>query len=160
MHNFTPIILAAGFGSRINNVSNNPKCLLKVNKKAIIEYTLENLISRGINEVVIIVGYKKELVVKKLGPANAIYYSIKETLFLCKWTSIHIWHLISGKGDVNNLSGPLGVAKVTGEVAKSGLLPLINFMAFISISLGFINLLPIPVLDGGHIMFFSLEKIS
>ena len=106
-----------------------------------------------------IVPLNGELVVKKLGPANAIYYSIKETLFLCKWTSIHIWHLISGKGDVNNLSGPLGVAKVTGEVAKSGLLPLINFMAFISISLGFINLLPIPVLDGGHIMFFSLEKI-
>ena len=71
MHNFIPIILAAGFGSRINNVSNNPKCLLKVNKKAIIEYTLENLISRGINEVVIIVGYKKEIIQKYLSNFNS-----------------------------------------------------------------------------------------
>tara|TARA_Y100000590_G_C15632968_1_gene981895 strand:- start:228 stop:1346 length:1119 start_codon:yes stop_codon:yes gene_type:complete len=95
----------------------------------------------------------------KLGPANAIYYSIKETLFLCKWTSIHIWHLISGQGDVNNLSGPIGIAKMSGEVAKGGLIPFIQFIALISISLGFINLLPIPVLDGGHIMFFCFEKI-
>ena len=100
-----------------------------------------------------------ELTIIKLGPTKAIYYSIKETLFLCKWTSVHIWHLISGKGDVNNLSGPVGIAKATGEVAKIGFIPFIQFMAFISISLGFVNLLPIPVLDGGHIMFFCLEKI-
>ncbi len=103
--------------------------------------------------------HKGEIIVKKLGPADAIYYSIKEALYVCKWTSIHIWHLISGKGDVNNLTGPIGIAKVTGEIADRGFIPFISFMAFISISLGFINLLPIPVLDGGYIMFFSLEKI-
>jgi len=102
---------------------------------------------------------KGEFIVKKLGPVDAIYYSIKETLYVCKWTSVHIWHLILGKGDVNNLTGPIGIAKVTGEIVERGLLPFLLFIAFISISLGFINLLPIPILDGGHIMFFCFEKI-
>ena len=96
---------------------------------------------------------------KKIGPGQAIYFAVKDTLFMCKYILIHIGNLIIGKVEISNLSGPFGIAQVSGEVVKLGILPFLMLIAHISISLGLINLLPIPVLDGGHIMFFVFEKI-
>ena len=67
--------------------------------------------------------------------------------------------LFKGKGDTKQLGGPIKIAKITGQVAKHGLIAFMTIMAYISISLGFINLLPIPMLDGGHLMFYAFEKI-
>ena len=96
---------------------------------------------------------------KKLGPATAIYYSIKEIWFVSKTTLSYIGSLILGKADTSQLGGPIKIAKISGQVAEFGLLAFISTIAYISISLGLINLFPIPLLDGGHLMFFLFEKI-
>ena len=96
---------------------------------------------------------------KKLGPATAIYYSIKEIWFVCKTTLNYVGSLILGQADTSQLGGPIKIAKISGQVAEFGLLAFISTIAYISISLGLINLFPIPLLDGGHLMFFLFEKI-
>ena len=64
-----------------------------------------------------------------------------------------------GKGDSSQLGGPIKIAKITGQVAQIGFIAFLSITAYISISLGFINLLPIPMLDGGHLMFYAFEKV-
>ena len=96
---------------------------------------------------------------KKLGPATAIYYSIKEIWFVSKTTLNYVGSLILGQADTSQLGGPIKIAKISGQVAEFGFLAFISTVAYISISLGLINLFPIPLLDGGHLMFFLFEKI-
>ena len=67
--------------------------------------------------------------------------------------------MIYGSGDTTQLGGPIRIAKITGQVAEFGVIPFLSIMAYISISLGLINLFPIPLLDGGHLMFYGIEKI-
>ena len=67
--------------------------------------------------------------------------------------------MFQGKGDTSQLGGPIRIAKITGQVAEFGIIPFLSIMAYISISLGLINLFPIPLLDGGHLMFYAFEKI-
>ena len=67
--------------------------------------------------------------------------------------------MFKGTGDTTQLGGPIKIAKITGQVAKLGFIAFLSIMAYISISLGFINLLPIPLLDGGHLMFYAFEKV-
>ena len=67
--------------------------------------------------------------------------------------------MFKGTGDTTQLGGPIKIAKITGQVAKLGFIAFLSIMAYISISLGFINLLPIPMLDGGHLMFYAFEKV-
>jgi regulator of sigma E protease len=72
---------------------------------------------------------------------------------------ISIVKIIQGKLSPKNISGPIGIATIIGEKAEQGILSIISLMAFLSLSLGVINLAPIPILDGGHIMFFAIEAI-
>ena len=67
--------------------------------------------------------------------------------------------MLIGKASVDNLSGPISIAQYAGESADMGFVSFIKFMALVSVSLGVINLFPVPVLDGGHLMFFALEAI-
>ena len=96
---------------------------------------------------------------QKLGPATAIYYSFKEIWFVIKTTMNFIGSLFQGKGDTSQLGGPIKIAKISGQVIEFGLLAFLSTVAYISISLGLINLFPIPLLDGGHLMFYLFEKI-
>ena len=96
---------------------------------------------------------------KKLGPVSAIYYSVQEIWFVTKTTLSYVGSMIAGKADTSQLGGPIKIAKISGQVAEFGLLAFITTIAYISISLGLINLFPIPLLDGGHLMFFLFEKI-
>jgi regulator of sigma E protease len=68
--------------------------------------------------------------------------------------------MLIGKASVENLSGPIGIAQYAGQSATMGLTPFIKFMALVSVSLGVLNLLPIPVLDGGHLLFLVIEGIK
>ena len=70
-----------------------------------------------------------------------------------------LYRLIAGKESVRSLAGPLGISRMAGESARAGLGSLIGFMALLSLNLGILNLMPIPVLDGGHLVFLIAEKI-
>jgi len=77
-----------------------------------------------------------------------------------KLVVVGIYKIIEGVVSPRELGGPILIAKMSGEFAKQGLIPFVFFMAFLSINLGVLNLLPIPVLDGGHLMFFLIEVVT
>jgi len=95
----------------------------------------------------------------KLGPAQSILHSINEVYYVSVSSLKYIGGMIVGKADTSQLGGPIRIAKISGQVADVGLLAFISMMAYISISLGLVNLFPIPMLDGGHLMFYAFEKI-
>ena len=96
---------------------------------------------------------------KRLGPVTAVFFAVKETWFVIEASWNFIISMFKGTGDTTQLGGPIKIAKITGQVAKLGFIAFLSIMAYISISLGFINLLPIPMLDGGHLMFYAFEKV-
>jgi len=96
---------------------------------------------------------------ERLNPSKAIYYSLKEVWFVTSSSLNYLGKMIVGAADTSQLGGPIKIAKITGQVSKHGIMPFLSVMAYISISLGLINLFPIPMLDGGHLMFYSFEKI-
>ena len=95
----------------------------------------------------------------KLGPAQAIYHSAQEVYYVSTSSLKYIGAMIFGKADTSQLGGPIRIAKISGQVAEFGLLAFVSMMAYISISLGLVNLFPIPMLDGGHLMFYAFEKV-
>ena len=95
----------------------------------------------------------------KLGPAKALYYSLNEVYFVTISSLKYLGSILTGSGDSSQLGGPIRIAKITGQVAELGIVPFLSILAYISISLGLINLFPIPLLDGGHLMFYGFEKI-
>ncbi len=100
-----------------------------------------------------------ELQKQPLGPSKAIYYSVKEVWFVTVTSLNYLGKMIIGSADPSQLGGPIRIAKITGQVAEYGIIPFFSIMAYISVSLGLINLFPIPMLDGGHLMFYLIEKI-
>jgi len=94
-----------------------------------------------------------------LGPSKAIYYSIKEVWFVSVTSLRYLGNMLIGSADSSQLGGPIRIAKITGQVAEHGVVPFLSIMAYISISLGLVNLFPIPMLDGGHLMFYFFEKV-
>ncbi len=103
--------------------------------------------------------FNNEIKHVKLGPAKALYHSLSEVYFVSISSLKYLGSIIVGSGDSSQLGGPIRIAKITGQVAEFGFIPFLSIMAYISISLGLINLFPIPLLDGGHLMFYSFEKI-
>ena len=95
----------------------------------------------------------------KLGPVKAIYHAVNEVYFVSISSLKYIGAMIFGKADTSQLGGPIRIAKISGQVAEFGVLAFVSMMAYISISLGLINLFPIPMLDGGHLMFYAFEKV-
>ena len=103
--------------------------------------------------------YNDEINHVKLGPAQAIYHAANEVYYVTVSSLKYIGGMIVGKADTSQLGGPIRIAKISGQVAEFGILAFISMMAYISISLGLVNLFPIPMLDGGHLMFYAFEKI-
>jgi regulator of sigma E protease len=103
--------------------------------------------------------YNNEVNHIKLGPAKALFYAVNEVYYVSTSSLKYLGSMIVGNGDTSQLGGPIRIAKISGQVAEFGILPFISLMAYISISLGLINLFPIPMLDGGHLMFYGIEKV-
>ena len=103
--------------------------------------------------------YNNEVNHVKLGPAKALFYAVNEVYYVSVSSLKYIGSMLTGNGDSSQLGGPIRIAKISGQVAEFGILPFISLMAYISISLGLINLFPIPMLDGGHLMFYGIEKV-
>ena len=102
--------------------------------------------------------YNNEINHVKLGPAKAIYHAAREVYYVSVSSLKYIGGMIVGKADTSQLGGPIRIAKISGQVAEFGVLAFISMMAYISISLGLVNLFPIPLLVGGHLMFYAFEK--
>ncbi len=94
-----------------------------------------------------------------LSPLEAIPAAFKTTYFYSTSTLKMMGRMFVGKASVKNLSGPISIAEYAGQSAEMGLTPFLKFLGLVSVSLGVLNLLPIPVLDGGHLLFFALEAI-
>ena len=103
--------------------------------------------------------YNNEINHIKLGPAQAIFHAAHEVYYVSVSSLKYIGNMIIGKADTSQLGGPIRIAKISGQVAEFGILAFISMTAYISISLGLINLFPIPMLDGGHLMFYAFEKV-
>ena len=103
--------------------------------------------------------YNNEVNHVKLGPAKSLFYAVNEVYYVSTSSLKYIGSMLAGNGDTSQLGGPIRIAKISGQVAEFGILPFISLMAYISISLGLINLFPIPMLDGGHLMFYGIEKV-
>lgn len=93
------------------------------------------------------------------GPLEALSYGVAQTSKMVSLTVSSIGKMLQGLISVDNLSGPITIAKVASASADSGLQSFLKFMAYLSVSLGVLNLLPIPMLDGGHLLFFGIEAI-
>ena len=95
----------------------------------------------------------------KLSPLDALPVAIKATAYYSVSTLKMLSKMFVGKASVENLSGPISIAQYAGQSANMGISAFLRFMALVSVSLGVLNLLPVPVLDGGHLMFFALEGL-
>ncbi len=99
-------------------------------------------------------------VVVRLGAGEAITRAVEATWLLSKLTVGMIVQMVQGKESTKNIGGPLSIAKYAGASAEYGFTAFLTFLAILSISLGILNLLPIPVLDGGHLVYFIIEGIK
>lgn len=97
---------------------------------------------------------------KKYGFINAIKYTFVKTSSLFRQMFITICNLFTGGVKVNQLAGPVGIYSIVGTQSKAGFASILYLMAFLSINVGFINLIPLPAFDGGHILFIIIEKIK
>ena len=94
------------------------------------------------------------------GFVNAIIFTFQKTCSIFKQMFITVGYLFTGRIHLNQLSGPVGIYSVVGQQRSLGFANLLYLMAFLSINVGFINLLPIPAFDGGHILFIIIELIK
>lgn len=93
------------------------------------------------------------------GPIEAVGMTFEEIRFIVQRTAAFLGDFFVGRGDVEQLGGPVKVAKVSGEVATLGFVALINLMALLSLNIGIFNLLPVPMLDGGHLLYYFIEAV-
>jgi regulator of sigma E protease len=94
------------------------------------------------------------------GLFDAVSRAVHDTKFIVVKTFYFIGQLLTGRGDYQQLSGPVGIATVSAKVTlQAGVVPLINLAAVLSVSIGLLNLFPIPMLDGGHILYYAIEAV-
>ena len=96
---------------------------------------------------------------EKAGPLRAIVMGAKETWFVVDRTLAYIGGVFVGREAADQLGGPIRIAQVSGQVATAGFTALIHLTAVLSVSIGLLNLFPIPLLDGGHLLFYAIEMI-
>jgi regulator of sigma E protease len=92
-------------------------------------------------------------------PVEAVSMTTEEISFIVDRTGAFLGDFFVGRGDVKELGGPVKVAQVSGEVATLGIPALVNLIALLSLNIGLFNLLPVPMLDGGHLLYYLIEAI-
>lgn len=97
---------------------------------------------------------------KEYGFFSAIEFTYKKTVSIFKQMAITIGYLFTGGISISQLSGPVGIFSIVGNQSSAGIMNIIYLIAFLSINVGFINLIPLPAFDGGHILFILIEKIK
>jgi regulator of sigma E protease len=97
---------------------------------------------------------------KRHDPLTAFKMAVHETYFVISRSLGYLYDVVTGREAADQLGGPIRIAQVSGQVATAGFLALLNLAAIISVSIGLINLFPIPMLDGGHLLFYGIEAIK
>lgn len=105
-----------------------------------------------------IIGVTPQIDKYQPGILESASLAVKQTITVAQVMLVGIGEMVTGK-TAADVAGPIGVAQMAGEVAQLGIIPLLQFAAFLSINLGLINLLPVPVLDGGHVVTLAVEGI-
>lgn len=122
--------------------------------------TVKNIFGQTISRPLLGIAPIEKTLSVKYGPFMAVYHGGKRLLDLTALTYKGIWLLITGGMPVkNSVSGPIGIAQIMGQAAHMGLVPLLIITAHVSMALAVFNLLPFPVLDGGHVIFLAIEKL-
>lgn len=121
--------------------------------------TAKNLLGEQVTSPAIGVAVSKEVVTDKLGPLEAVVKGGEHTWNVTRMTVLAVGKIIGGAISLDNVGGPIMIAKTAGEQAETGLVYFLSFMALLSINLGLLNLLPIPILDGGHLVFYLWELV-
>jgi regulator of sigma E protease len=101
----------------------------------------------------------EDLKLQPVPPLSAVWQGVTETWFVIDRTLSYIWGVIVGREAADQLGGPIRIAQVSGQVATVGFVALIHLAAVLSVSIGLLNLFPIPLLDGGHLLFYAIEAI-
>jgi regulator of sigma E protease len=96
----------------------------------------------------------------RYGPIESVKLGVRRTWDISLYSVRMLGRMIIGEASLKNLSGPVTIADYAGKTARLGLGPFLSFLALVSISLGVLNLLPIPVLDGGHLLYYLVEAVT
>lgn len=102
---------------------------------------------------------KESLVINRLGPIEALSEGVDQTWNIITTTLRYLKRMVVGQESFNMIGGPGMIAKGAGDAASNGFTSFVAFVAFISVSIGLVNLFPVPMLDGGHLVFYALEAI-
>lgn len=121
---------------------------------------MENIFGEEQRRYVLGITAAGETTSNRMGPVAAFKESLVRTYLIIELTIVSVVKLVQGAVSVKTLGGPIMIAQIAGEQVQQGAVNLLFFIALVSINLGILNLLPIPVLDGGHLMFFSIEAVT
>jgi len=121
---------------------------------------VKNIFGEEIERPLIGVTAAQKVVVKKVNPVFALYYGVEQTWTLTKLFVLTVIKMIERVVPAKTLGGPIFIAQLAGQQARQGIMNLIYFIGLISVNLAILNLLPVPVLDGGHLAFFAFEAIT
>ncbi len=102
---------------------------------------------------------QNDRVVEKLGPIAALGYGVEQSWFVIDRTFGYLRNVFAGREKADQIGGPIRIAQITGQVASVSLVALLNLAAVLSVSIGLINLFPVPMLDGGHLLYYAIEAV-
>ncbi|CAN7551230.1 RIP metalloprotease RseP [Bradyrhizobium sp. LjRoot220] len=100
-----------------------------------------------------------DVVTERVDPATAMWLGVKETWFVVDRTLAYIGGVFTGREAADQVGGPIRIAQISGQVATIGFTALVHLAAVLSISIGLLNLFPVPLLDGGHLLFYAVEAV-
>jgi regulator of sigma E protease len=105
------------------------------------------------------IGVESSSRTERLSPPQAVLAGLEQTWDILSGTIIGLWHMVGSGQGLSDVGGPIRIIQLTGEVAQQGFGALVALTAALSVSLGLFNLFPIPILDGGHLMFYAIEAL-
>lgn len=152
-------IIGSGKGEKLNMVVEREGERLEMSLSPALSPG-KNAFGESIEKFAIGIVSKGEIYHVSLNPVEALSRALVDIWGLVKLTILSVVKMISGSISADNLGGPIMIAQMAGEQAKAGMTNFAWFIALLSVNLGIINLFPIPVLDGGHLLFFAIEGIT
>jgi len=148
---------SSGRPLRIEILRDNSTVVAKVVPEIV---SSRNLFGEQVEKYVIGITASGAVTIRQLNPFQSAAQGVLQTWQIAKLTVLAIGKIIAGTISAKTLGGPIMIAQLAGQQAEAGIINLIFFIALLSVNLGIINLLPIPVLDGGHLLFFLIEAVS